>query len=152
MKNYDKVIFVDSDNTSSGVLAEAILQKIFRLEDILVESRGLVVLFPEPVNPKIEEVLSSHDMTMGAHASRALSADDFDHRTLILTMNVAQKEKLTKDFENPQNVWTLAEYLGEAFQDPMDPYGGDLSDYGKCYDQLADMIALLADRLKKEDR
>ncbi len=152
MKNYDKVLFVDSDNTSAGVIAEAILQEIFKLEDILVESRGLVVLFPEPVNPKVEEVLLSHELTMKDHTSKPLSGDDFDHRTLVLTLQTSQKETLLRDFENAQNVWTLAQYLGDGFSDPMDPYGGDLNDYGQCYDQLAEMVSLLAERLKEEDR
>ena len=52
MKHYDKLIFVSDSDTATGPMAEAILQREFLLEDILITSKGLVVLFPEPVNPK----------------------------------------------------------------------------------------------------
>ena len=47
MKRYDKLLFVDTQNTCVSPIAEAIMQDRFKLEDILIESRGLVVLFPE---------------------------------------------------------------------------------------------------------
>lgn len=64
MKHYDKLIFVSESDTSTSPMAEAILQKEFLLEDILITSKGLVVLFPEPINPKSEAVLVSHSLSM----------------------------------------------------------------------------------------
>ena len=80
MKNYDKLIFVGSGNTALSPMAEAILQKKFKIEDILIESRGLVVLFPEPVNPKAEAILVSHGLSMKDYRSQALKDEDFDPR------------------------------------------------------------------------
>ena len=94
MKLFDKVLFVCKSNTAQSPIAEAIAQDMLRLEDILIESRGLVVLFPEPVNPKAEAVLVSNSLTMKDHMSVPLGPDDFDERTLILTMNEKQKEKI----------------------------------------------------------
>ena len=51
MKQYDKLIFVSGSDTSTSPMAEAILQNLFLLEDILIDSKGLVVLFPEPLEP-----------------------------------------------------------------------------------------------------
>ncbi len=151
MKRYDKLIFAGTDNTAVSVMAEAILQNMFRLEDILIESRGLVVLFPEPVNPKAETVLVSGGLSMKDHASSALTANDFDERTLILTMNGAQKEKILNEFENTYNVYTLSEYISSE-EEPENPYGGSVSDYGRCFEQLKRMVGELGDKLKEEDR
>ena len=87
MKHYDKLIFVSESDTSTSPMAEAILQREFLLEDILITSKGLVVLFPEPINPKAEAVLVSHSLSMKNHVSEELTEDDFDDRTLILTMD-----------------------------------------------------------------
>ena len=146
MKRYDKLIFVDKSNTAVSPMAEAIMQHRFRLEDILIESRGLVVLFPEPINPKAEEVLISGGLQVYEHTSTPLTADDFDERTLILTMDTAQKEKLLSEYENSINVYTLAEYV-QWDEDVPDPYGGVLADYGHCFEQLKAMLARLPERL-----
>ena len=146
MKNYDKVLFVSGSNTSVSPMAEAIMLEAMRLEDILIESRGLVVLFPEPVNPKSEAILVSNGLSMKGHTSTPLSKDDFDERTLILTMDTAQKEKLLSEYENSINVYTLAEYV-QWDEDVPDPYGGVLADYGHCFEQLKAMLARLPERL-----
>ena len=146
MKNYDKLLFVSGSNTSVSPMAEAIMQEALRLEDILIDSRGLVVLFPEPVNPKSEAILVSNGLTMKGHTSTPFSKDDFDERTLILTMDQGQKEKLLNEYENSMNVYTLAEFVGWDSDVP-DPYGGVMADYGHCFEQLKSMLALLTDKL-----
>ena len=150
MRMYDKLIFVDKENTSMSPMAEAIMQARFALEDILVESRGLVVLFPEPINPKVEEVLSSYGLSMKEHTSLAFEPACFDERTLILTMEEDQKEKLLKEYEAAVNVFALREYVG-AYDEIQDPYGGTLSDYAVCFEQLRDMTERLAEILKQEE-
>ena len=54
MKRYDRLIFVSSSDTSVGPMAEAILQSKYLLEELEITSKGVVVLFPEPINPKEE--------------------------------------------------------------------------------------------------
>ena len=90
MNHYDKLIFVSRSDTATSPMAEAILQKQFYLEDILISSKGLVVLFPEPINPKAEAILASHSLSMKSHMSEQLEEEDFDPRTLILTMDREQ--------------------------------------------------------------
>ena len=147
MKRYDKLLMVDKEDTAMAPMAEAIMQHRLLLEDILIESRGLVVLFEEPVNPRTEQVLDLKGMLPEEqHTSRQLEEEDFDERTLILTMQQAQKDKILAEYPNPLNVFTLREYVG-ADEDPDDPYGGSLEEYESCFEQLWFMTNRLADIL-----
>ena len=151
MKRYDKLLFVDIQNTCVSPIAEAIMQNRFKLEDILIESRGLVVLFPEPSNPKTEEVLQLAGLTSSDHVSRPLQETDFDERTLILTMSMEQQEKIYSEYKNPVNVFALRAYIG-ADDDVYDPYGGTLEDYQRCYEQLNRMLDRLSELLLQEEK
>ena len=74
MKKYDRLIFVSNSDTCRGPMAEAILKSKFLLSELEVESRGLVVLFPEPVNQKAEAILASHGLTMKDHTANPSDA------------------------------------------------------------------------------
>ena len=150
MKRYDKLIFVSGSDTSTSPMAEAILQSKYLLEDILIDSKGLVVLFPEPINPKAEAVLASNGLSMKDHTSEPFGKEDFDDRTLILTMDYAQKERILKDFEGAKNLYTLTEYIRED-GDVQDPYGATLSDDGQCFEQLMEWINRLVVVLNEEE-
>lgn len=150
MKHYDKLIFVSESDTATSPMAEAILQEIFYLEDILITSKGLVVLFPEPINPKAEAVLVSHSLSMKDHVSEQLTEDDFDDRTLILTMDDASMNLLLKDHEKARNVFTLASYI-QADGDIPDPYGGSLADYNNVYEILRQYVIRLSKILSIEE-
>ena len=150
MKHYDKLIFVSESDTSTSPMAEAILQQIFYLEDILISSKGLVVLFPEPINPKAEAVLVSHSLSMKDHVSEELTEDDFDDRTLILTMDTASMEHLLMDHERARNVFTLATYI-QADEDIPDPYGGSLADYNHVFEMLRQYVLRLSKILSMEE-
>ena len=150
MKKYDRLIFVSNSDTCRGPMAEAILKSKFLLSELEVESRGLVVLFPEPVNQKAEAILASHGLTMNDHTAKMLEQEDFDERTLILVMEDALKQRIFQEHENVQNTWQLSEYIKEE-TDVTEPVGGSLADYGACYELLDSMISSLVVVLNEEE-
>ena len=150
MKKYDRLIFVSNSDTCRGPMAEAILKSKFLLSELEVESRGLVVLFPEPVNQKAEAILASHGLTMKDHTAKMLEQEDFDERTLILVMEDALKQRIFQEHENVQNTWQLSEYIEEE-TDVTEPVGGRLADYGACYELLDCMISSLVVVLNEEE-
>lgn len=150
MKKYDRLIFVSDSDTCRGPMAEAILKSKFLLSELEVESRGLVVLFPEPVNQKAEAILASHGLTMKDHTAKMLEQEDFDERTLILVMEDALKQRIFQEHENVQNTWQLSEYIKEE-TDVTEPVGGSLADYGACYELLDCMISSLVVVLNEEE-
>ena len=150
MKKYDRLIFVSNSDTCRGPMAEAILKSKFLLSELEVESRGLVVLFPEPVNQKAEAILASHGLPMKDHTAKMLEQEDFDERTLILVMEDALKQRIFQEHENVQNTWQLSEYIKEE-TDVTEPVGGSLADYGACYELLDCMISSLVVVLNEEE-
>lgn len=150
MKKYDRLIFVSNSDTCRGPMAEAILKSKFLLSELEVESRGLVVLFPEPVNQKAEAILASHGLTMKDHTAKMLEQEDFDERTLILVMEDALKQRIFQEHENVQNTWQLSKYIKEE-TDVTEPVGGSLADYGACYELLDCMISSLVVVLNEEE-
>lgn len=150
MKKYDRLIFVSNSDTCRGPMAEAILKSKFLLSELEVESRGLVVLFPEPVNQKAEAILARHGLTMKDHTAKMLEQEDFDERTLILVMEDALKQRIFQEHENVQNTWQLSEYIKEE-TDVTEPVGGSLADYGACYELLDCMISSLVVVLNEEE-
>ncbi|MDY3249448.1 MAG: phosphotyrosine protein phosphatase [Candidatus Choladocola sp.] len=152
MKRYDRLIFVSNSDTATGPMAEAILQSKFLLEDLSITSKGVVVLFPEPINPKAEAVLVSNGLTMKDHMSDPLVKEDFDERTLIMFLNESLKQKILKEFEpeHTENVHVLNEYVGSD-SDLINPYGGSLADYGQCYTELEALVSKLVIQLNEEE-
>ena len=124
MNRFNKVIFICMGNTCRSPMAATIMTKL--MPDIRVESRGMVVLFPEPYNPKAVAVAARHDMIMPSNVSVQL----------VLTMNSSMKQKIYDTFNKAINVFTLSELAGEGDVEVPDPYGKGVEEYNKCFEQL----------------
>ncbi|HHU72354.1 MAG TPA: low molecular weight protein arginine phosphatase [Clostridiales bacterium] len=151
MGKYTKLIFVCTGNTCRSPIAEAIYTSLDEVGDIKVLSRGLVVLFNEPINPKAETVLDMHELALKNHMSKGLKSSDIDEATLILTMTENQKKKVIEDFPEAKEVYTIKEYTGEI-GDVVDPYGGTLVDYDECYTDLARLVKKAFYKVNSDNR
>lgn len=150
MKRYDKLIFVSNTDTCLAPMAKFIMKSKFLLEDLEIESRGRVVLFPEPVNQKAEAVMVSHGITMKTHEAMQLEDEDFGERTLILAMDHVLKRKLCEEHTYVENVYVLTEYVG-CKEELINPLGGTLANYGECYERMEKMISRLVVLLNEQE-
>jgi protein-tyrosine-phosphatase len=108
-------------------------------EELAAQSRGLVVLFPEPYNPKMVSVLKENGIAIWGEEAEQLEESDFSEDTLILTMTGEQKRRVLSDYEEAQNVYTIGEFVGEE-EDIPDPYGGTLDDYAQAFINMSYFI------------
>lgn len=148
-QKYDKILFVCTGNTCRSPMAEVIFRNLSYDMGIEAFSRGIVVLFPEPSNPKAELVLKNHDLNLEEHMSVQLTKDDINDKTLVLTMTENQRIKILEEFGELEQIYTIKEFAGEE-GDVVDPYGGDLMDYENCFGELSRLIKKTVVKLSDE--
>lgn len=152
MKQYNRIIFVADSGTCRAPMAAGILQEYSLKHPVEVLVRGLVVLFPEPLNQKAEAVMISNGINMEDFMSTQLTEGDFTEDTLVLVMEQIQREKVLGKYENAnsENVYVLTELVGDELE-IIDPYGGTLQAYGLCYETLRKTILKLVNLLNENE-
>ena len=148
-QKYRRIVFLSDADTCRGPMAAEMLRHKDLRQEYAIDSRGLVVLFPEPVNQKAEAVMKSAQMTMEEHTATAFSENDVAEDILILAMCESEKEKVQTEYGEAAKVFTLSEFIGEELQIP-NPYGQPLNAYGECMERLTEAIDKLAETLNKE--
>jgi protein-tyrosine-phosphatase len=149
MRRYNKILFVCEDNTAGSVMAEMICKSMVTDEDVTIASRGMVVLFPEPINPKVQIVLTNHGLTVEEdRVARMLSEEDVTEDTLILTMSISQKDRILREFDGTISVYPMLSFIDEE-ADMQDPYGGTLVDYEDCFVNMSRVVKKIVIKLKK---
>ncbi len=130
---------------AAGILAEYSL-----IQPVEILARGLIVLFPEPLNQKAEAVLISNGINMSGYMSAQLQESDLTEDTLVLVMEHAQREKVLEKYgsASPRNVFVLTEMVGDELE-IIDPYGGTLQTYGLCYETMRKTIRKLVNLLNE---
>lgn len=142
MKVFNKVIFVGKRATCREPMAMALLKNEPLWHPVEVQARGLVVLFPEPLNQKAEAVMISSGISISDYMSTQLESSDFSEDTLILTFDQEIREKVM-EMDGAQNVYVLTDVTGDELE-IMDPYGGDVMSYGLCLETMTNTIRKLA--------
>lgn len=145
MSEYNKVIFVCKENLTQSPMAEWIFKSIVMDVEKEIESRGLVVLYPEPMNPKVHDLLVVHGVPCGEHISQIITPEELTEDTLVITMDSIEKIKMAEEFGISENVFTLHEFTEEG--EVPDPYGGEEEDYENCYVVLKELLYKLKKKL-----
>lgn len=150
MKKFGKIIFVSMNNTCRGPMAEVIMKMLTKHKELEIISRGLIVLFPEPCNPKAVAVLRSKGIILDNRSSVELTEAEITDDTLILALGIKEKEMLIEKYD-PANLYTISEFAGEP-GGIVDPYGKDIDSYKECADVLTDRIKKIDERLMQMEQ
>ena len=138
-----KIIMVSTNNTCRSFIAESLLRQLLldaHQKNIEVISRGLVVLFPEPVHVKAADmVIQKCGIESLDFQSAQLTQEEVEQSDLILTMTEEQKEKILEEYHGYKEIATLNEYA-RVEGAIIDPYGMEDDDYERCFEQIARLV------------
>ena len=148
---WNKVIFVCKSGTCRAPMAAALLQECSLKRETAIEARGMVVLFPEPLNQKMAAVMISNGINMEGYMSQQLVAEDVDDHTLVLVMEAKEIGQVLSIIgeDRQAQVQVLTTLTGEELE-IMDPYGAPLPSYGLCFESMSKTIKKLAAWLNEQ--
>ena len=138
------VLFVCTGNVCRSPMAAGFFyDQLLRAKSdgmVRVRSAGLWALEGQPASAYALQVMSEHDLDIGAHRARSLSQADVDESGLILVMTKRHADIISHDLERTLGkVYLLAEMAGEAY-DIEDPYGGSLVEYRRTATELEGLV------------
>lgn len=147
---YNRIVFVAESGNCREQMAVAILEDLGLERPVEIIARGLIVLFPEPLNQKAEAVMISNGLAVKKDLSVPLSEEDFWEDALVFAMEGKQREKILEMFPqaDPGRVHVLTEFTGDELE-IVNPYGGTLQMYGLCFETLSSTIRKLANILNE---
>jgi len=150
---YNRIIFVADSGTCRAPMAAGILEERVLSHPVEILSRGMIVLFPEPLNQKAEAVMISNGLKTEGFMSAQLTAEDITQDTLILTMSEESRQKVFELFPETEeeSVQVLTQLVGDELE-ILDPYGGNLQAYGLCYETLNKSIKKLVKILNEGEK
>ena len=95
-----RVIFVDEHDTCRAPMAAAQLRACPMKRPVEILSRGLVVLFPGPLNQKAQAVLIGNGLSVEKFSSTPFDLSELTEQTLVLTMDRRLREIQMGVWEN----------------------------------------------------
>ena len=100
--DYRKIIIVGENNIGRSFMAECILRGILQkrnCQNIEVVSRGLVVLFSEPVAPGAAKILREKGYRIEDFRSSQLTDEDLASADLVLAITKGLAEEIKESFD-----------------------------------------------------
>ncbi len=152
METYKHITIVDTSNTCQSFMVEVVLSQLIKERgncDITVVSRGLVVLFPEPVNAKAADLVREYGYAIKNFQSEQLTGEDIENSDLILTITEGEKQKLYEEFNPPagKQILTIKEFAQAPECIIADPYGKDQIIYEHCFLALKYLAERVCDKI-----
>lgn len=147
--SFKKIILVGETNLTRSILAEAILKQIFQkknITDVEVISRGLIVLFSEPISPKASAVLYENGCEEVTKRSSELTQEDIDQADLILTMNKSEIDHIREHFEINTTCMSLGTFIDMEEEIP-DVTEDSKEAYQACFELMKQAMEAAADRM-----
>ena len=103
MREYKKILFVSETDTAKGPMAAAAFEQCRLERPVEVFSRGLVALFPEPINEKAEAVMISNGVRVEEHASAQLEQEELTEETMVVALERPQFQTLLEKFDDSES-------------------------------------------------
>ena len=150
--DYRKIIIVGENNVCTSFMCEVTLRGLLikkGVSEIEIVSRGLVVLFSEPVASLAAVVLTRHDYMIEDFRSAQLTEEDLESAGLVLTITDEQAERIRQDYAATTTCMSLGTFLDLDASIP-NVSGGSREDYEHCFTIIEQLMEAVADRVMGE--
>jgi len=132
-------------------MAEAIARRLIEtrgLKDVDVASAGTAAWDGAPASEGAYLIALEHGLDLSAHRARQVTADHVADADLILGMSPHHVERAVS-LGGRNKSFMLGEYAGRpaATAQVEDPFGGDLEEYRRTYEQLEQLLSAAVGRL-----
>lgn len=149
-----KILLVCTGNVCRSPLAEGMLRAMLAEKgrgDIAVSSAGTSAATGDPASEGSYLVALEHGVDLSPHSARLLTRGLIDDADLILVMG-EQHARTVHDMGGAGRVHLLGRYAGREMPEAVveDPFGGDIEDYRRTYEQLAELLPDVVARLARE--
>lgn len=146
---YSKIIIIGENNLCRSFMAEVILRGLIKkrgISDIEVISRGLVVLFSEPVSPMAVSLLRRHGYEISDFRSSQLTEEDLESSDLALTMTEAQAEQVRTSFQAQTTCMSVGTFID--IEEEVPEVTKDTEEtFEECFQTIETLMEAVADRV-----
>ena len=146
---YRKIVIIGENNLCRSFMAEVILRGLIKrknISDIEVISRGLVVLFSEPVSPMAVSILNRHGYEISEFRSSQLTEEDLESSDLALTMTKEQAEQVKTNFKAQTTCLSVGTFIDIEEKVP-EVTEDTPEDFEKCFQSIESWMEAVADRI-----
>ncbi len=150
------IVTVCTANICRSPMAEALLRHALRaqpepLKSWKITSAGVAARAGDHVSENSVTALKKVGIDIRDHTSRPLTRQLIDEATIILCMTESHRAMIQFNFDPvPRHVYLFREFMPRAADKEIgDPYGGSLSEYEACRDEMVEAIPSLVEFLKE---
>lgn len=151
--DYRKIIIVGENNVGRSFMAECVLRGILQkrnCQNIEVVSRGVVVLFSEPVAPGAARILREKGYRIEDFRSSQLTEEDLASADLVLTVTRGLAEQIKESFDvQTTSCMSIGTFIDTTDTEERIPKvtEEDPEAYQQCFDILEPLMEAVADRI-----
>lgn len=150
------IVTVCTANICRSPMAEALLRHALKaqpepLKSIKIVSAGVAARPGDRVSENSVVALKKVGLDIKAHVSQPLTKQLLDEAVAVFCMTESHRAMIQLTFDPvPRHVYLFREFMPRSADKEIgDPYGGPLSEYEACRDEMVEAIPSLVEFLKE---
>jgi len=136
---------------AAGLLQHALAAQPEPLRSLKVISAGVAARVGEPVSENSVIALRKVGIDISSHVSQPLTQELLNQALVVICMTEAHRAMIQLQANPPpRHIYLVREFMNEgAEREIPDPFGGPLSIYELCRDEMVEAIPSLVEFLRK---